>query len=482
MSAAQMAELVRHRKISPVELVEACIDLIERRDPELNAFTFKGYDDARRVAREAEDAVMKGVEVGPLHGVPTAMKDLYDFKPGWVSTYGGIPAFARFVANFSCLWVERMERAGAIILGKTNSPVMGMRATTDNPLFGPTRNPFDLTRNAGGSSGGSAAAVADGLVPFAEGSDAGGSIRIPAAWCGIYGFKSSAGRVPTVIRPNGFGGFNPFLHEGMMTRSVRDAALGLQVLSGYDPRDPMSIDQPTDFLADMERSIRGWRIAYSPDFGAYPVDDQVAERVAEAVRAFEEAGATVEEVDIDFTYSHTELTDMFSRLISTRNAEVVENFKAQGVDLVADHPEQIPPELHELIAAGYRVSALDLAREQRMRTQIFDTIQSVFSTYDLLITPTAATAAVPNATDGLTRGVTEIKGEKVSPVFGWCLTYLINLTGHPAASIPAGLTREGLPVGMQIIGRRRNDGDVIAASAAFEAVRPWQQIYGKNSA
>ena len=194
MSAAEIAERVRRRNLSPVEVVDACIARIERRNPSLNAFVFQGFDDARREAKAAEAAVMSGAASGPLHGVPSAIKDLFDFKPGWPFTFGGVRAMKDCVAQWHCVFAERVEKAGAILLGKTNSPTMGLRGTCDNYLFGPTRNPFDVRKNTGGSSGGSAAAVADGLVPFAEGTDAGGSIRIPAAWCNVVGFKA-------VLRP-----------------------------------------------------------------------------------------------------------------------------------------------------------------------------------------------------------------------------------------------------------------------------------------
>ncbi len=238
LSVTELAQQIRSRQLSPVEVIDATIERIEQRDPDLNAFVHRGFDEARDRACKAEAAVMRGAELGPLHGVPTAMKDLFDFKPGWPSTFGGIRALAGTVIDASCVFVERVERDGAIVVGKTNSPVMGFRGTCDNLLFGPTRNPFDLTRNAGGSSGGSAAAVADGLVPFAEGTDAGGSIRIPAAWCGTFGMKASFGRVPVVIRPNAYGGTDPFVAEGPITRTVADAALVLQTLSGPDVRDP----------------------------------------------------------------------------------------------------------------------------------------------------------------------------------------------------------------------------------------------------
>ena len=192
------------------------------------------------------------------------------------STFGGIPALADQVIDAYCVFAERVEAAGAIIVGKTNSPVMGMRGTCDNPLFGPSRNPFDTTKNTGGSSGGSAAAVADGFVPFAEGTDAGGSIRIPAAWCGVYGFKPSWGRVPVALRPNAFGGTDPFVAEGPITRTVEDAALVLAALAGYDSRDPYALPDTPDLMAALHGDLHGKRIAYSPDFGVYPVDPRVA--------------------------------------------------------------------------------------------------------------------------------------------------------------------------------------------------------------
>ena len=196
MTAAELALRIRSRDLSPVEVIEATIARIEKRNPSLNALIFLAFDDARREAKKAEAAVMNGEALAPLHGVPAAIKDLFDFKPGWPTTFGGVRALKDNIAQFHCPFAERIEKGGAILVGKTNSPVMGLRGVSDNPLFGATKNPFDTTRNPGGSSGGSAAAVADGLLSIAEGTDAGGSIRIPAAWCGVYGYKAAYGRVP----------------------------------------------------------------------------------------------------------------------------------------------------------------------------------------------------------------------------------------------------------------------------------------------
>jgi amidase/aspartyl-tRNA(Asn)/glutamyl-tRNA(Gln) amidotransferase subunit A len=381
-----------------------------------------------------------------------------------------------WVPDFYCAWAERMERGGAIILGKTNSPVMGLRGTCDNPLFGPSRNPFDTERNTGGSSGGSGAAVAAGLVPIAEGTDGGGSVRIPASWCGVYGYKQSFGRVPYVVRPNAFTGLHPFLFEGALTRTVEDAALFLDTVAGYDPRDPFALDEAPGFASAVRRSIRSMRIAYSPDFDVFPVDRRVAEVVRSAAQAFEEAGAHVEEVKLGIERDQRELSDLWCRLIIPINVETFENFKAQGMDLLGEHRDDFPPEYLRWIDEGYRLGVPQLMRDEQMRSEIYDAIEGAFRDHDLLLTPTLACLPVENASDGNTKGPTSIEGVEVDPLIGWCLTYPVNFSGHPAASIPAGMA-DGLPVGMQLIGRRYADADVLAASAAFERLRPWRDSY-----
>lgn len=474
----ELAALVRARDLSPVELVDAAIARIEARDPDLNAFVFRGFEDARAAARAATAAVMRGDPMGPLHGVPTAMKDLFDFKPGWRSTFGGVRALRDTVIDARCVWVERVEAAGAIVVGKTNSPVMGLRGTCDNPLFGPTRNPFDLSRNSGGSSGGSAAAVADGLVPFAEATDAGGSIRIPAAWCGLYGLKPSFGRVPAVIRPNGFSGTDPFVGEHSVTRTVADSALVLQALAGPDPRDPHSLlDRPDLVGALSVGDLQGLRIGYSPDLGGFPVDRRIAHAVEAAVRRFEDAGAIVDVVDVRLPADQHELSDLWCRLIAPLNIATFEGFKAAGLDLLRDHADSFPEAYLRWIRLGYRRTVTEMARDQALRTEVLDAIERAFTGVDLLVTPTVGAVQVPNATNGDTQGPTHIDGVAVDPLIGWCLTYVFNFTGHPAASIPAGLIDGRLPVGMQLVGRRGDDAGVLAASAVFERIAPWTGTY-----
>ena len=479
LPAHELAARIRRRDLSPVEVIDAFIARVEARNPSLNALVYLGFDDARREAQLAEDAVMRGADVGPLHGVPAAIKDLFDFKPGWPATLGGIRALEHNVVNAYCAFAERIERrGGAIFLGKTNSSLMGFRGTCDNYLFGPSRNPFNLAKNTGGSSGGSAAAVADGLLPLAEGSDAGGSIRIPASWCGVYGYKASFGRVPFLASPNAFGAADsPFLFEGPITRTVEDAALALTVLAGYDPRDPFSLTEPVpDFTAATRQSIRGLRIAYSPNLDVFPIDARVAEVVSSAVRAFEEAGAHVEEVKLGITRSQRELSDVWSRVYMLLNLQALESYKKAGTDLLGNHRDDFPPEYLRWVEECQRMSALAFYDDQAIRTEIFHAFQKVLNTYDLLVTPTLACLPVDNADNGNTAGPSAINGEEVDPLIGWCLTYFVNFTGHPAASIPAGMS-EGLPVGMQIIGRRNADTTVLAASAAFERLRPWHDTY-----
>ncbi len=475
-SASELASRIRRRDLSPVELMKSTIERIEKRNPSLNAFVFVDFEQAMERARAAEKAVTSGANLGLLHGVPTAMKDLFDFKPGWPSTLGGIRALRNLVIDAYCTYSERIEQAGAILVGKTNSPVMGLRGIADNYLFGPTHNPFDLSRNPGGSSGGSAAAVADGLVSIAEGTDGGGSIRIPAAWCNVYGYKSSHGRVPITARPNAFGSVTPFIFEGTLTRTVEDAALGLQVLAGPDTRDPFSLLDIPDFIGGLKQPPKAWRIAYSPNFDVYPVDSSVAGAVAEAVRGFVDAGATVEETKVGIKRSQHELSDLWNRLIMPLNISGLEGLKAGGVDLMRDHADDLPPEYRRWIEIGYGMSVMDVWNDQIARTEVYDAIESVLEKYDFLVTPTLSCLPVKNATDGNTLGPTRINGEEVDPLIGWCLTYFTNFSGHPSASIPAGLV-DGLPVGMQIIGRRGADVDVLAASAAFERARPWSDAY-----
>jgi amidase len=476
-SASELAAMIRARELSPVELMQATIARIEARNPSLNALVFTDFEGAMEAARAAEQTLMSGTATGPLFGVPSALKDLFDFKPGWPATLGGVRALKDWRPDLTCLFAERIEAAGAILVGKCNSPTMGFRGVCDNYLFGPTRNPFDPSRNPGGSSGGSAAAVADGLLPLAEGTDGGGSIRIPASWCGIYGYKASWGRVPLSSRPDAFTPAGCFIHEGPLTRTVEDTALAMTALAGPDNRDPFSLPDSVDWLAATRRDVKGMKIAWTPDFGVFPVEPVITDTCAKAASAFEDLGCVVEAVDFGITRHHLELADLWCKVIMPLNVGAFETFKSFGVDLLADHRDDFPPEYLGWIERAYAMTVKEQVAAQVVRTEINDKLQAVLDRYDLILSPTLAALPVENGTDGNTLGPAAINGEPVERLIGWCMTYFINFSGHPAASIPAGLAPGNLPIGLQIIGRRHADADVIAASAAFERARPWAKSY-----
>src|SRR6266508_2363416 len=403
MPATELAARIRERDLSPVEAVDA------------------------------------GAAPGALHGVPIAINDLFDFKAGVPNTFGCKP-FKDWTPTVSATYVTRLEQAGAIVLGKTNTPEFGHRGITDNYLFGPTSTPFQIGKNAGGSSGGSAAAVADGLAAIAQGSDGGGSIRIPAAWCGVYGFKASFGRVAAVARPDAFMLAVPFAHAGPLARSVADAALMLGGMSGPDGRDPYSLPADgADYMAATKRSIAGMRIAWSPDLGVFPIDPEVARVTREAVAAFEVAGAHVDEVRVGLRRTQEELCDCWMRQSAVRSAQTADGFKDHGIDLLGSHRGDILPEFAAGLELGHTQSALDYRRDDVIRTEVLDALQDVFDRYDLLVCPTLAAMPVDNAKDGNTLGPSDIGGRRVDPLLGWCLTYPFNFTGHPVASIPASL-------------------------------------------
>ncbi|MGK0423155.1 MAG: amidase/aspartyl-tRNA(Asn)/glutamyl-tRNA(Gln) amidotransferase subunit A [Ilumatobacter sp.] len=265
--------------------------------------------------------------------------------------------------------------------------------------------------------------------------------------------------------------------EGPITRSVDDAALVMSVLSGYDSRDPYALADSPDMMSALDGNLRGKRIAYSPDFGVYPVDPEVAAVVAAAALAFEEAGATVEVVNIKIPYDHIELADLWCRMIAPINIATLEDLKAAGIDLLGEHRSSMPPEYVRRIEEGYRLGTVEMGRDQAMRTSVSDAVQTVLDQYDFLLTPTVSAQQVDNADDGDTIGPSVVNGVEVERLIGWCMTYFLNFSGHPAASIPAGMVDGRLPVGMQIIGGRYDDVGVLAVSRVFEQLRPWEETY-----
>lgn len=479
-SATDLARSVRRGEVSPVDIVESHLSRIDQCNEQTNAYVAVLEDRAREQAIEAERAVKRGDELGPLHGVPMAIKDLCPVADVAL-TFGSKP-FADHIASESAILVERLQEAGAIILGKTNTPEFGHKGTTDNRLHGPTNTPFALDHNAGGSSGGSAAAVADGLAPVAHGSDGGGSIRIPASLCGVYGLKPSFGRVPFSTRPDGFREHTPFINRGPITRTVADAALTLDVMAGPHPADPFSIpDIRGQFQDALSRSIEEFDIAYSADLAMFPVEPAVRSTVYEAVDAFRGCGATINEVQPQIEHDRQTVLEAWQTGYEIINAELIHSNQTQhGIDYLEADREAASPEFVSAAERGQKYSVLELKRTERIRTDVYDAFRSLFERYDLLVTPTLAVSSVEN--DPLdTVGPETVMGESVDPLIGWCLTYPFNMTGHPVASLPAGFGDGTTPIGLQVIGSRHADDDVLAASAAFERVRPWQDKYPPRS-
>ncbi len=466
--AAELAGGIADGEISPVDVVDAHLDRIDRRDN--NAYVTVLDERAREQAVAAETAVENGEQLGPLHGVPVGIKDLAPMAG--VRTTFGSELFADNVADATAILVDRVEAAGAIALGKTNACEFGHKGTTDNGVVGPTSTPFDRERNAGGSSGGSAAAVADGLAPLAHGGDGGGSIRIPAACCGVYGFNPSFGRVPNETRPDAFNEHTPFVRRGPLTRTVADAALMLETIAGPDPRDPFSLPPDgTDYLAATERPVDDLSAAYSPDLGIFPVVDPVRDVLDEAVDALERAGVDVVPVDPPFEHSLREIYGAWETTWQEIYAGLAEGFRVDGVDF-SRHRDDLTPRFADIVAEGLELTVPEVKRANRIRTSVADAVQSIHDEHDLLITSTLTRPPVENTDETL--GPDTVDGQFVGSPIGWCLTYPFNLVPNPSASAPAGTTDNDLPVGMQLVGRRFADGTVLAASAALERERPWQ--------
>jgi aspartyl-tRNA(Asn)/glutamyl-tRNA(Gln) amidotransferase subunit A len=462
LPATDLSRLVRTGEVSPVEVVDAALERIDHLDPHLHAFVELTADRARQRAREIADALARGEDVGPLAGVPVAVKDL--IATAGIPTRSGSPAYRDFVPDEDDVVVERIIAAGAVVLGKTTVPEFGYSAVGHNPISPTARNPWNPALTPGGSSAGSGIAVATGMSPVALGSDGGGSVRIPAAHCGIYGFKASMGRVPLYPgcrdeRYPGMSGWESLECIGPMTRTVDDAALMMSVLAGPDPRDRHSIPAgDVDWSTAAGGDVRGMRIAFSADLGYITVDPQVRAVVTDAVEAFRELGCSVEEVDPGWPDPH----DTFWRL-------VVADTDLTGMrELAARYGNEMSPHLLDMLSRTW--TAEQLTDAVMARKAVVNRMWRLMADYDLLVTPTLT---VPPFAVGM-QGPEEVDGRIVASSSAWLgFTQPINMTGQPAASCPAGMTADGLPVGLHIVGRHLDDAAVLRASAAFERARPW---------
>lgn len=453
LSATELLEQYRRRALSPVEVVDAVLEQIERLDPVVRAFLTVTAEQARRQAIEAEYAYAHG-ERRVLLGVPVSIKDVTPVAGvRWTS---GSLLWKDRVAEEDAPIVERLRAAGAILLGKTNTPELGWKGDSGNRLIGPTRNPWQLERTAGGSSGGAAAAVAAGMGPLAQGTDGAGSIRIPASFCGIVGFKPSFGLVP-YYPPSAV---ELLAHVGPMTRTVADAALMLAVMAGPDPRDRHSLPASgVDFTA-LDGQLQGKRVGWLRRVGDVPVDREVERVVQEAVAVFTELGCVVEELEEPLEDPYPILDILWSAAMAAVHREDLEQVR-----------EFLDPGRLAVVERGQTWRGVDVAWALAERNRYAERVRRQLAGFDLVVSPTtpipafAAGADHPGAIEGYP-----------TTYLSWTpFTYPFNITGQPAISVPCGFTRDGLPVGLQIVGRWREDLRVLQAAAAFERVRPWTQ-------
>lgn len=467
MSGTEQARAIKDAEISPLDALDASLQRIEGLNPDLNAFCVVDEEGAKETARAAERAVERGDDLGPLHGVPVGIKDLITVK-GMRTTYGST-LYEDFVPERDSIPVRRIREAGGVILGKTNVPEFGYQGITDNAVFGLTRNPWDQTKTPGGSSGGSGAALATGMVPLALGSDGGGSIRIPASFCGLCGVKASFGRVPLFPEHRdpdlpGTNAWESVEHIGPMSRTVEDSALLLDVMAGPHHMDRHSLpDDGTDYLGAVENAaLDDLQIAYSQDWGYAAVDPVVRDQTAEAAQVFADAlDCPVDDADPGFP----DPEEAFTAIV------------AQSTDLkelrkeLYEHANEMEPVLVDILETEW--TAMDFTEAYKVRQRVNIAMRRFMESYDLVLTPTLA---VPPFSVDVPWPAT-IEGRSVTPFHWLSFTFPINLTGHPAATVPAGWTDDGLPVGLQIIGGHLDDEVVLEAAAAYEATRPWQDRY-----
>ena len=458
----RLREMIGQKEISPVELMESHIRRADELDPKLGIFINRMSDQAMDGAREAEAAVMRGDDLGALHGVPVPVKDT-DSVAGVPFTHGSLPHKDE-LGTEDAIPVQRIKAAGGIVTGKTNAPENGFAGTTENRLGPPARNPWNPETTPGGSSGGSASAIAAGLTSYATGGDGGGSIRIPAGFSGVYGIKGTQGRVIRGVTSRASYSIMNNSSAGPLTRTVKDAAIALQLGSGHEAAAEYGAitDDVPDFVGALGQGVKGLKIGWTPDQGGNPVDPEVVAVAEKAAKTFEELGATVETVDFnpsDYEEVFWSFFDYFAIKGLASYTDDANNNRDQLTEYfgdVVDYAATIPAtRMWEILGniGWYR-----------------NYVNEFFGGYDLLLSPTLAVPAFK-----IDEQPEKIDGREVPhKLWGFTpFTYLFNLTGNPAASAPAGFSSDGLPIGLQIIGDMKNETTILAASAAFEEARPW---------
>ena len=461
-TASELAAKIRRREVSCVEVMQAHIEQIERVNPKVNAIVTFHPERALERAQAADEKQARGEPIGVLHGLPTAHKDLVLTKG--VRTTLGSPVYKDFVPEVDAVIVERQAEAGAISVGKTNTPEFGAGSQTFNAVFGATLNPYDVTRTCGGSSGGAAVALACGMVPLADGSDLGGSLRNPAGFCNVVGLRASVGRVPRY--PTRLA-WNSFSVDGAMGRTVEDVALLMHAIAGPDARAPLSLTDPGSiFGRPLARDFAGVRVAWAPKLGKLaPVEPHVTAAIDARRVTFEALGCITEEAMPDLADADEIFRVQRAMIFSSQYGELLKTHRHLLKDTVIWNIEQ-----------GLQLSAERIGAAELKRTQLFERVHAFFNRYEFLVLPVSQVPPFPVEQ----RWVSEIDGHKMADYLEWMTScYVITVTGHPAISVPCGFTPDGLPVGVQIVGRYRDDIGVLQLAYAFQqATECWKQAPG----
>jgi amidase len=459
MTAVELAALIKRGEVSSTEVLGAHLDQIGTVNPELNAIVTYLPETALELAHQADEKQARGEDLGILHGLPIAHKDANETKG--IRTTMGSPVYSDYIPESDDLIIARLKGAGCITLGKTNVPEFGAGSHTFNRVFGATRNPYALNRTCGGSSGGAAVALAAGMIPIADGSDLGGSLRNPASFCNVVGFRPSSGRVPKYPASNAWESLGV---DGPMGRTVQDVALMLQAIAGYDPRAPISLEEPASvFAGELERDFAGVKIAYSPDLGELPVDPHVTTTIEKQLPVFSDLSCQLEWAQPDFRDAYEIFQTMRAWSFELSFAERFAEFGE----------EQFKETIRWNVEQGRHLTGAQISRVEVKRTELFHRVREFLDTYEFLLLPTAQVPPFLLEWEY----PTQINGIAMETYIDWMMSCaFITVTGLPAISLPCGFTDDGLPVGLQIVGRPRSDFSVLQLAYAFQEATCFYQL------
>lgn len=473
-SAKQLGDLVNTKEISVKEVLDYFHNRIDKLNPRINAITYTKWDEAYIEGDRIQNKILSGEYVGPFAGVPIALKDFLPSKKGWINTHGGVKSL-KSIDKYDSEFYKACNKLGAIAIGKTNAPPFGFSGLCQNKLYGQTNNPFNLEYNSGGSSGGSAAAVASGMVMIGEGGDAGGSIRIPASWCNLFGFKPSLGTVPNVARPDAWSATHPYCAGMGITKTVEDAAILLTEMAKYDPRDPMSlpINANIDYNKLNPIDIKNTRIGLTYDFGLYKIDPKIKDAIDVFARRLEDMGAYVEPVEFKFIHSIEQIIECWSWSISIDTYLDIDNWLKEGFDLLGSHESELYKEFIHFQKEAFKFDIFKFREFNEIRTEILDNFENVFDNYDFIVSPVTSCTPLKLSNEGDIINKNYLLSDQLLNHISFSECLLVNFIGYPACSIPIMLLDNNLPIGAQIIGKQYADKSIFRLSKFYESIYPW---------